>query len=536
MRRRECWRMNAFSLGLASLTMLSTFPALAQRKQDVKDLPSFVRWVNATHKAPFDREGAVLPPGGHELLKAKLAGKPHRDIAATLPTFHNVRVNQDRNPWPKAGVGAAVDPSNAKNYVVMANDFRENNARLFFHVSTNGGKGWTDDALAGALFSSTDSTSGTFQSDPGVSFDRVGHSYLSGLSGNSIFDFNTGYVNMDTEIEEVPGEADGTYADLSSTSIDDQICNGAFFGGAFTCDAILDKPLITTDTSRTSTDGTTYVYYTFFCLNIIGCSDGTATRIPSASSVILESHSAAAGLPFTPPALVSGRFKNAQFSDMVIDSEGIPHIFFDDFTDPSIRMWESSYNGSAWVVAAHPVASFSYTGLNNRNWGFRDNNTVAPGCGVLNETAYCAFSATQIAGGQAEATPSVYVTRVDLDSASSTITRVNNDPFRNGKHHFFPWATVTAKGIYVGWYDDRNDPFNATVQYWVGKSTDSGKTFSRQVAVSDTAFNPCTGFPNCGFFGDYTQLVSGPDGVVHAAWTDTRDQASQQIWSQSITW
>jgi hypothetical protein len=50
------------------------------------------------------------------------------------------------------------------------------------------------------------------------------------------------------------------------------------------------------------------------------------------------------------------------------------------------------------------------------------------------------------------------------------------------------------------------------------------------------SFNPCVGFPGCGFFGDYVQLVSGPDGVVHAAWSDTRDGASMQVWSESITW
>ena len=78
--------------------------------------------------------------------------------------------------------------------------------------------------------------------------------------------------------------------------------------------------------------------------------------------------------------------------------------------------------------------------------------------------------------------------------------------------------------VYVGWYDDRNDPFDTKVEYFVGKSTDGGKTFPKQMAVSDTSFNPCVGFPGCGFFGDYTQLVSGPDGVIHAAWSDTRDR------------
>jgi len=119
----------------------------------------------------------------------------------------------------------------------------------------------------------------------------------------------------------------------------------------------------------------------------------------------------------------------------------------------------------------------------------------------------------------------------------SHVHRVNNDTFGDQKHHFFGWATATPNGnVYVGWYDDRNDPFNARVQYFVGKSTDGGKTFPKQIAVSDTAFNPCTGFPGCGFFGDYVQLVSASDGTVRAAWSDTRDGATMQVWSETITW
>lgn len=116
-----------------------------------------------------------------------------------------------------------------------------------------------------------------------------------------------------------------------------------------------------------------------------------------------------------------------------------------------------------------------------------------------------------------------YVATINTETGASTVARVNNDGFNNGKDLFFPWATAKADGsVYVGWYDDRNDPFNTKVQYFVGKSIDRGLTFPTQQAVSDVSFNPCVGLPGCGFFGDYTQLVSGPDGVVHAASSDTR--------------
>jgi hypothetical protein len=522
----------------AALVVLATLvcwqPAKAQGTTPFKNLEDYVKWVKSKHKlVPFERDGSELPQGAAKALKERATAA----VAAAVAQSQNDRVTQDKNPWPKAEVAAAVDPTNGRNYVVMSNDFRLNFDHMFFHSSTDGGETFTDDSMVGGSDPVTGLVPFTFQSDPGVSFDRAGNSYLSTITGNLIFDFNSGYENMDTEIEVAQGAAHGTYASLLPTPIDDQPCSG-LFGSTFTCNAVLDKPLITTDNSGTASDGTTYVYYTLFCQNSPRCSDGSATEIAPGSSVILESHSAGAGLPFTAPALVSGALANAQFSDMVVDSAGTPHIFFDDFTNfPVIHMWLSTLKGGKWVVSHRPAASFIFNGLGNVNWAFRDSGAEAPGCGIHGVTAYCAFSANQVSGGRLEGSPSVYLAIVDTATGASSVTRVNSDPFGDSKHHFFAWATATPSGaVYVGWYDDRNDPFNTKVQYFVGKSTDGGKTFPVQKAVSDTAFDPCTGFPGCAFFGDYVQLVSGSDGVVHAAWSDTRDGASMQIWSEAISW
>jgi hypothetical protein len=516
--------------------------ANVQKPTPFKDFPSYVQWMRKIHKAPFDRDGSVMPTGGAKALQEAQAKKHTLEAvnaAATANAYQNVKVNQDRNPWPKAEVGAAVDPSDASSWVVMTNDFRENFDKMFYHVSTDNGKTWTDDSMVGGNDPFTGFIPLTFQSDPGVSFDGAGNSYLSTITGNLIFDFVNGYENFDTEIDVAQGFSHGIYTSLLPTPIDDQPCDFTFTG-AFICDGTLDKPLIATDGDNSSPNaGTTYVYYTFFCNAPVSgtCTDGTAS-IPAFSSAILESHSPGPGQPFSAPARVSGALVNTQFSSMVIDASGTPHIFFDDFTNPAvINMWESTLTGGVWTVSKTPVASFIFNGLRNLNWAFRDFAAVAPGCGIHGHTAHCAFSANQVAGGKFEGTPSVYVANVNVNTGASTVARVNNDPFNDLKGHFFAWATATPAGnVYVGWYDSRNDVFNTKVEYFVGKSTDGGKTFPVQKAVSDVAFNPCTGFPGCSFFGDYTQLVSGPDGVVHAAWTDTRDEASMQIWSERITW
>jgi hypothetical protein len=256
-----------------------------------KSLEELVTYMQAHHMAPFDREGAVLPPGGQETLMqhlAKLGNPSMATLAAAASTGTNVKVNRDRNPWPKAEIGLAVDPMNGKNFVVMSNDFRENFDRQFFHVSTNGGTAWSDDVMAIGLDPVTEFAPYSFQSDPGVAFDDKSQSYLSTIAGNSFVDPNVEgvYANFDTQVEEVQGFAGGTYASLVPTSVDNQICSGAT---TFVCPAQLDKPLITVDAIPGSPkNGTIYVYYTLFC-NDQPCTDGSA-KVPAFSSAILELH------------------------------------------------------------------------------------------------------------------------------------------------------------------------------------------------------------------------------------------------------
>jgi len=285
--------------------------------------------------------------------------------AAATTAGSNVKVNRDRNPWPKAELGLAVDPVSGKNFVVMSNDFRENSDHQFFHVSTNGGTSWSDDSMVIGVDPITDFAPYNFQSDPGGAFDDKGQSYLSTIAGNLILDFNVDgvYANFDTQVEEVQGFANGTYASLLPTIIDNQQCSGAT---NFVCPAQLDKPLITVDSVPGSpTNGTIYVYYTLSC-NDQPCVDGKA-HVPAFSSAILESHAAGANLPFSAPVKVSGSYAQEQFSAMVIDSHGTPHIFFDDFTAASgvIRMRMSTLKNGTWQVTTTPVASFFYNGMNS---------------------------------------------------------------------------------------------------------------------------------------------------------------------------
>jgi hypothetical protein len=539
MQPRIATRAAHATLIIAVILFVFAAPLRAQTDKPApfKDFQSYVAWMQKNHKAPFSRS-AVMPQGA---AKAMVEAQARMHAAnsqngAQSHGYQNIKVNQDRNLWPKVDIASVVDPSDPTSWLVMTLDYRVNFPRTFFHVSTNRGKAWTDDMLVEGADPNIGSAPLSFEMSPALSFDGDGNSYLSALSGNVIVDFANNYLNIDSEVDVTQGLGDGTYSSLNPINIDVQPCSG-MVSGPFTCDSTVSQPRNSTDANPNSPNaGTNYVYYTFFCnLSPGPCTDGTAT-VPSFASAILESHSATPGGPYTSPALVSGALGNTQFADMVIDASGTPHIFFEDFTNtPTVTMWESTLSGGVWTVSKNPVATFLYNGLANANWGFTDSGAAGPGCGIHGHTAYCAFSANQIAGGKLESTPSVYLASVNVNTANSSIARVNGDPFNHGKDHFFSWATATPGGsIYVGWYDDRNDPQDVNVEYFVAKSLDGGHTFPIQKAVNDVPFNPCTGFPGCSYFGDYTQLASGPDGIVHAAWADTRDGVSMQIWSQTV--
>ena len=351
MQSRKTLRLKLLT-GVILLLMAVPLGAQSSTPAPFKDFPSYVAWMQKNHKAPFNRSAVVIPQGAAKALQATQAKMQALSARTAQHAYQNIKVNQDRNPWPKTGVASAVNPVDPRAWVVMSNDFRVNVNRVFYHVSTNAGKTWTDDAMVGGADPFISFIPLTFQLDPGLSFDDAGNSYLSALSGNIIEDFTNNYLNLDTEVDEVQGFSNGTYSDIQSTVIDAQSCNGMFFG-AFVCDAALSQPMNSTDSNPNSPNaGTTYVYYSYFCnLPSGSCTDGAAT-IPSFSSVILESHSSGPDAPFSAPALVSGSLTNSEFADMVIDPSGTPHIFFDEYSNtPTITMWESTLTGGVWTVS-----------------------------------------------------------------------------------------------------------------------------------------------------------------------------------------
>ncbi|GCE12194.1 hypothetical protein [Tengunoibacter tsumagoiensis] len=526
-----------------------------------------VKRIAAHHKAPF--QGNVQQSSQVAKTNSqKISQPPH------APSKHqsNVKVNQDLNPWAKVDVAAAINPLNGQDYLVMSTDARENYSHSFYHISTTGGRSWSDDALPPGIDQATNSQY-VIQTDPGVAFDSNGHSFLSSISSNTISTPDGSYANYDNEIDLVQGYNNGTYTYTSATPVDYAPCNGQTNGnGVFYCPGQLTKPAITIDNGAKSPNkNSIYVYYTYFCSGVPQLATDTPTTtsdtptpagskkaqnsgggpyepdgpciqdgltIAPNTSVILAAQSSGAGLPFSTPKLVSGVFSQAEFGSMVIDSHGTPHIFFDDFTSyPTVHIYESTLQNGNWTTNIQPLTTLLYN-QSPSYWYFGSYTSVAPSCTGYKDLAYCTVSASQIGNLPLVATPDIYLLKINtITNSAAEPVQINNDPNNGTKYHFNPWPAVSSKGfVYVGWYDSRHDPLNTRLEYFVGKSIDGGKTFSKQQAISDQPFNPCANNFGCTWFGDYDQLAIGPDDIVHAIWSDTRDGVGIQLYTQAIKW
>jgi hypothetical protein len=536
----------AMSLALVSTFLLGTMRwdgiALAFNPHSLLPYDQYMKLITAEHKAPFMGKVFTDQQQFQEYVQ-KASSNVRMDIEHK--EGKNVRVNQDHNPWPKVNVAAAVNPRDARNVVVVNNDTRQYFSHPFYHVSLNGGENWSDDTIAGPM-NPTTSAAYSYTSDADVAFDLDGHSLISSVSGNVLMDFQSNYANFDTQINLSLGYQGGVYTDNTTTAVTYLPCNGRIeISNRGNCQGQLDQAHVAIDTVADSpTKNRIYIYYSYFCSGRLTETGPQAclvddVSIPARSSAILETHTEGLGQRFSKPSLVSGSLTQVQFSSMVIDQHGVPHIFFEDFSaSPAIQLYEATLFKDSWSVFKQPVASFSYLGLNNPRWSFAEIGTVAPSCALYSTWAYCAFTASRISEQPALATPQIYLASVDIATGKAIqVQRVNNDAIDGKKQHFFPWAVVNSKGyVYVGWYDNRRDASGRLVEYFVGMSKDGGSSFEKQQAVSDAAFDPCVGFPSCSHFNDYNQLAIGPDDVVRAFWTDTRDGATQQVYSQGLKW
>src|SRR2546425_8931058 len=72
-----------------------------------RSFDAYIQYVQQHHKAPFDRDVVVRVAAQNAASQAAKIRKGY--TRTNRSQWTNVMVNQDRNPWPKAELGAAVD-------------------------------------------------------------------------------------------------------------------------------------------------------------------------------------------------------------------------------------------------------------------------------------------------------------------------------------------------------------------------------------------------------------------------------------------
>jgi hypothetical protein len=102
----------------------------------------------------------------------------------------------------------------------------------------------------------------------------------------------------------------------------------------------------------------------------------------------------------------------------------------------------------------------------------------------------------------------MFVRSTDGGQTFSAPRRINDDPVNHAKWHWFGTLSVAPNGrIDVVWFDTRNATNNTTSQLFYSYSVDGGRSWSANVAISNS-FNPFVGYPNQQKIGDYITSVS----------------------------
>src|SRR3989475_12979084 len=102
--------------------------------------------------------------------------------------------------------------------------------------------------------------------------------------------------------------------------------------------------------------------------------------------------------------------------------------------------------------------------------------------------------------------------------------------------HFFPTIAASGGIISVAWYDSRLNvgPSMTALDVFYAQSLDAGGTFSPNLRVTSTSFNPnivlrtdppCT---FCAFMGDYIQIAA-PSAKAQPIWSDNRNACDTNI-------
>jgi len=493
----------------------------------------------------------------------------------------DVTVNQDTLGAPQNETAIAVDPNNPNRVVAAANDYvlrtwsctvngtpcsALGDAYSGTYFSNDGGHTWcctsSDPAHLGTLIPGVERlTGGIYDAggDPALAFDSQGNVYYAGLGFDRTAPPNTVAVNKGTF------DSSGNLTWSAPT----------FINQTTSPSTLNDKEWITVDSHASSPfHDRVYVTWTRYIFNP---QNGSYVQSP-----IAMAYSSDGGKTFSAPQLISGNVLYSQGSRPVVGPNGTVYVFWDGATRlatlDSTWMTKSTDGGVTWSkpvaiaqlvdvipsantefrVNSFPAAAAAPNGDLYAVWTSMLSDSTGDLCpGQTNSGCHAAALYSKSTDGgmtwsaQALAFPSLdALTRTPVgypvkQPDGSTL----NAPAPRRVDAIFPAVAVSSSGrVYISAYAadvvspwqtclsgppapvgritcDTLDDYihNARLDYVV-RDLNTNVTQT----VSTHPINTRNGFGG-GFFGDYTDIAVGSDGVFHAFWTDSNNK-------QSVVW
>jgi len=399
----------------------------------------------------------------------------------------------------------AINPTNPKNMIASAVDYRDNSS-TWVYVSDDAGKTWIDKNL-GKPFANW-----LASNDPSVGFSADGTAYLS-YGG---FEVNDGTANFK-----------GGNAVFFARSLDQ--------GKTWTAhipiilhsakqsldSAFEDKYYIESDNSKTSP------YY----LRLYNPWKRIITR--DSSTQIVISHSTDKGTTWSKPVAVSPKLayssEDTTYGQSFPLAEAAPngdvYVVWNNGIKHAVGFNKSTDGGETWGEPKL-IKYYSIFGVTKKfKQGWRHSLK-----GTVRAEAYPVIRCDQSDGPRkgwlyliwaADRIPNIYFSRSTDGGDTWSDAKIVHSVIENDQ--FWPWLDVDpiTGDLGVMYFDSRRFPDNLRNECWVSYSSDGGDSWVDRAASdmsSDIRLNP---FDENAFAGDYSGMAFY-NGIMYPSWVDMR--------------
>ncbi len=451
------------------------------------------------------------------------------------------KISTDANGTSESEVHAAINPRDTTNIVVAPIDLSPTlGMTLPIYYSSNFGKSWKKSSFKPVPYDPNAAISGG--GDPVFAYDASGKLYyswidvFSGLYDSSGVFFDTSYTQMYWASSTNDGQ---TWQRSTSGYIGQGVTVATVYTNLHSVlnpsqDSVridettgsVDKEWLTVDRTNSPYRNTLYAAWTHLGTEDYGIM--VNRKLPGNDSM-------------EAPVLVTPNdFLVVQFTSLGVDAKGGLHVTFMGSHDTINYAFYHVYSSDGGVTFSAPV-KISDADLPRMSADAKANMDTIFGvppkrdypCPHLSiDTSgtgnlYMVWTALGTTTDLQKGTDIYYSRSTDNGATWSAASIINNDrDTENGNYidHFYPSIAVSGKGtILVGWYDRREDPFNQIGRYYLGQSTDQGKTWSNgPIAKQPMDFNYVTSVNGNFGIGEYTQMLTTPNYTI-PVWTDGRD-------------